>query len=120
VTGFGLAGHALELARGAKLEAKLQWDAIPVISEAVTLVQADIFTGASTRNWLGYGNEITVASHLKLWHQNILSDPQTSGGLLISCAPECEAEVLTILKADGFMDAKKIGGFVSGSGLSVH
>ena len=120
VTGFGLAGHALELARGAKLKAKLQWDAIPVIREAVTLVQAGIFTGASSRNWVGYGHEITLASHFELWHQNILCDPQTSGGLLISCAPECEGEVLTILKADGFVDAKKIGSFVSGSGLLVN
>jgi len=120
VTGFGLAGHALELARGAKLEAKLQWDAIPVIKEAIQLVQADIFTGASTRNWLGYGAEIKLASHIKAWQQNILSDPQTSGGLLISCAPECENEVISILKADGFTDARKIGMFTSGDGLSVN
>jgi len=119
VTGFGLAGHALELARGAKLEAKLQWDSIPVLSEAVKLVKADIFTGASTRNWMGYGHEIKLASHFELWQKNILSDPQTSGGLLISCAPECENEVLNILKADGFMESKKIGFFASGSGLSV-
>jgi len=120
VTGFGLAGHVLELARGAKLEAKLDWDAIPVIKEAVQLVQADIYTGASTRNWLGYGDEIKLASHINAWQQNILSDPQTSGGLLISCAPECENEVIAILNADGFPDARKIGMFISGTGLSVN
>ena len=120
VTGFGLAGHALELARGAKLEAKLQWDAIPVLSEALKLVQADIFTGASTRNWIGYGDEIKLASHIGLWQKNILSDPQTSGGLLISCAPECEDEVIKILQADGFNEAIKIGYFATGSGLSVN
>ena len=120
VTGFGLAGHVLELARGAKLEAKLDWDAIPVIKEAVQLVQVDIYTGASTRNWLGYGEEIKLASHIKAWQQNILSDPQTSGGLLISCAPECENEVIAILNADGFSDARKIGMFTSGEGLSVN
>ena len=119
VTGFGLAGHLLELARGAKLEAKLEWDAIPVVDEAVQLVQADIFTGASTRNWAGYGNEVKLASHLGLWQQNLLTDPQTSGGLLISCAPEAEAEVLAILQADGFTSAQKIGHFALGSGLTV-
>ena len=119
VTGFGLAGHLLELARGAKLEAKLEWDAIPVVDEAVQLVQADIFTGASTRNWAGYGNEVKLASHLGLWQQNLLTDPQTSGGLLISCAPEAEAEVLAILQADGFASAQKIGHFALGSGLTV-
>ncbi|CAM3723512.1 selenide, water dikinase SelD [Polynucleobacter antarcticus] len=119
VTGFGLAGHLLELARGAKLEARLEWDAIPVVEEAVQLVKTNIFTGASTRNWLGYGHEVTLASHLGLWQQNLLTDPQTSGGLLISCAPEAEAEVLAILQAGGFASAQKIGSFVAGSGLSV-
>lgn len=119
VTGFGLAGHLLELARGAKLEAKLEWDAIPVVQEAVKLVQADIFTGASTRNWVGYGHEVKLGSQLGLWQQNLLTDPQTSGGLLISCAPEVEQEVLAILQAGDFMSAKKIGHFAEGSGLSV-
>jgi len=120
VTGFGLAGHALELARGANLQAQLNWDAIPVIHEATTLAQAEVFTGASTRNWQGYGQEIKLASHIQLWQQNILSDPQTSGGLLVSCTPDCESEVLSILNAGGFMDAKKIGTFTSGSGLSIN
>jgi selenide,water dikinase len=119
VTGFGLAGHLLELARGAKLEAKLEWGAIPVVQEAVKLVQADIFTGASTRNWVGYGHEVKLGSHLGLWQQNLLTDPQTSGGLLISCAPEVEQEVLAMLQAGDFMSAKKIGHFAEGSGLSV-
>jgi selenide,water dikinase len=119
VTGFGLAGHLLELARGAKLEAKLEWDAIPVVQEAVKLVQADIFTGASTRNWVGYGHEVKLGDKLGLWQQNLLTDPQTSGGLLISCAPEVEQEVLAILRAGDFMSAKKIGHFAEGSGLSV-
>lgn len=119
VTGFGLAGHLLELVRGAKLEAKLEWDAIPVVQEAVKLVQADIFTGASTRNWVGYGHEVKLGSQLGLWQQNLLTDPQTSGGLLISCAPEVEQEVLAILRDGDFMRAKKIGHFAEGSGLSV-
>lgn len=119
VTGFGLAGHLLELARGAKLKAELDWDAIPVIEEAVQLVKADIFTGASTRNWAAYGNEVQLASDLNLWQQNLLTDPQTSGGLLISCAPEVEQEVLEILKAGDFVSARKIGHFSEGSGVSV-
>lgn len=119
VTGFGLAGHLLELARGAKLEAKLKWDAIPVVAEAIQLVQQNIFTGASTRNWAGYGSEVKLADSLGLWQQNLLTDPQTSGGLLISCAPEVEQDVLAILQAGDFGSAKKIGCFAEGSGLSV-
>ena len=119
VTGFGLAGHLLELARGAGLSADLSWNAIPIIDEAIMLVQADIFTGASTRNWAGYGHEVTLASQLGLWQQHLLTDPQTSGGLLISCTPESEAEVLAILQADGFSHAAVIGRFESGSGMSA-
>ena len=119
VTGFGLAGHLLELCRGAKLSAQIQWDSIPVIAEAVKLVKEDIFTGASPRNWLGYGHEIQMASHLNAWQQNLLSDPQTSGGLLISCSPEATEQVIEILRADGFMQAQKIGRFTEGSGISV-
>jgi len=119
VTGFGLAGHLLELARGAGLRAKLSWNAIPIIDEARALVQADIYTGASTRNWAGYGHEVTLNGQLGLWQQHLLTDPQTSGGLLISCAPESEAEVLAILEADGFSRAAVIGRFESGSGITA-
>ena len=119
VTGFGLAGHLLEMARGSNLKAQVQWDAIPMVQEAVEHVKADIFTGASTRNWAGYGKEVQLTSSMELWQQNLLTDPQTSGGLLISCAPEQESEVLSILKIGGFASAQKIGQFVVGSGVSV-
>jgi selenide, water dikinase len=119
VTGFGLAGHLLELARGAGLRADLSWNAIPIIDEAMTLAQGDIYTGASTRNWAAYGHEVTLSNQLSIWQQHLLTDPQTSGGLLISCAPESEAEVLAILQADGFSRAAVIGRFEPGSGMAV-
>ena len=119
VTGFGLAGHLLELARGAGLRADLSWNAIPFIDEAMTLAQGDIYTGASTRNWAAYGHEVTLSNQLSIWQQHLLTDPQTSGGLLISCAPESEAEVLAILQADGFSRAAVIGRFEPGSGMAV-
>ncbi|NDA94333.1 MAG: selenide, water dikinase SelD [Betaproteobacteria bacterium] len=99
--------------------AQIQWDAIPVIEEAVKLVKDDVFTGASVRNWSGYGHEIQMSGALQAWHQNLLSDPQTSGGLLIACDPEASDQVLEILQADGFTNAKNIGTFAEGSGLSV-
>jgi selenide,water dikinase len=119
VTGFGLAGHLLELARGASLRAALNWSAVPIVDEAMTLAQGDIYTGASTRNWAAYGNEVTLSNQPGIWQQHLLTDPQTSGGLLISCAPELEAEVLAILQADGFSRAAVIGRFEAGSGMAV-
>ena len=119
VTGFGLAGHLLELARGAGLRAALSWNTVPIVDEAMTLAQGDIYTGASTRNWAAYGNEVTLSNQRGIWQQHLLTDPQTSGGLLIACAPESEAEVLAILQADGFSRAAVIGRFEPGSGMAV-
>jgi len=115
VTGFGLGGHLLELCRGAGLSAQLKWADVPVISEAVDLVKAGICTGASARNWNGYGKEIRLAEGIEDWQKQLLTDPQTSGGLLVSCSPESEAEVLDIFRRQGFADACRIGSMVAGA-----
>jgi selenide,water dikinase len=118
VTGFGLAGHLLEMTRGSQLKAEINWEQIPLIPEAVNLVQSGVFTGESTRNWASYGDEVHLVSD-STWQKQLLTDPQTSGGFLISCAPDTEELVLKILHDDGFMQAQKIEIFVTGSGLSV-
>jgi selenide,water dikinase len=119
VTGFGLAGHLLEMCRGAGLSAQFRWDDVPVIPEAVELVKAGVVTGASTRNWNGYGKEVRLGVGIEEWQRLLLTDPQTSGGLLVSCSPESEAEVLAIFRRRGFADACRIGSFSAGAGLSV-
>ena len=119
VTGFGLAGHLLEVSRGSKLQAAIHMSKVPVIPEALALAKQNVVTGASGRNWKGYGSEIQMSQGLSEWERTILTDPQTSGGLLISCAPESELEVMGILKSNGFSMACKIGEFNEGSGLSV-
>ena len=119
VTGFGLAGHLLEFCRGAQLKAQIKMALVPVIEEAASLVQQDIYTGASERNWLGYGHEIVLGSGITNWQKNLLTDPQTSGGLLVACSPEVEQEVLDLFIQDGFTQAKKVGIFESGSGVTV-
>ena len=102
VTGFGLAGHLLELCRGAKLTARIEFSRIPVIAEALELAQAGIATGASKRNWASYGQEVELAASLPDWATTLLTDPQTSGGLLVSCAPAAEARVMEIFQQQGF------------------
>jgi selenide,water dikinase len=120
VTGFGLAGHLLELCRGAGLRAQLKWADVPVIPEAVDLVKAGIVTGASGRNWTGYGKEVHLGAGIEEWQKLVLADPQTSGGLLVSCVPESEAEVLAIFRRQGFADVRRIGSMVAGvAGISV-
>ena len=109
VTGFGLAGHALELARGAKLTAVVEWSKVPLLDNVAAMVAEGFVTGASGRNWAGYGADVELATGLPASAQSLLSDPQTSGGLLVSCAPEAVDAVLEIFRKEGFVQAAVIG-----------
>jgi selenide,water dikinase len=109
VTGFGLAGHLLEICRGSRLSARVRFADLPLIPEAVGFVREGISTGASTRNWSGYGQDVTLPEGGAEWRQKLLTDPQTSGGLLIACAPEVEQAVLAELHGAGFAEAAAIG-----------
>ena len=120
VTGFGLGGHLLELCRGANLKAQLAWADVPVIPEAVDLAKAGTVTGASGRNWSAYGNDVQLEAGFEEWQKMLLTDPQTSGGLLVSCARETESDVLALFKREGFAEARRIGTMVPGAaGISV-
>ncbi|MDQ0591506.1 selenophosphate synthetase SenC [Variovorax paradoxus] len=109
VTGFGLAGHALELARGAGLSLEIGWRQVPVLEGVRDLVQSGHVTGASGRNWAGYGSDVALPQNFAEEERALLTDPQTSGGLLVSCAPETLGEVLAIFRRHGFDDAAVIG-----------
>jgi selenide,water dikinase len=107
VTGFGLAGHLLEICRGSRLLAEVDFSAIPVIREALDWVKQGVATGASTRNLAGYGHEIEFKG--EEWQRKLLSDPQTSGGLLVACSAEAKDSVLETFKQQGFGEACVIG-----------
>lgn len=109
VTGFGLAGHALELARGANLSLGIEWNKVPVLEGVRELARAGFITGASGRNWAGYGHDIALPAGFAEEEQALLSDPQTSGGLLVSCTPESVDQVLAIFRRNGFGNAAVIG-----------
>ena len=120
VTGFGLAGHALELARGAGVQIRLDWQSMPLLAGARMLAAQGCVTGASGRNWSSYGGEVSLPPGFSEVDRALLSDPQTSGGLLVSCNPACAGEVLSIFHAQGFAEAAVIGSVVAGTGLQVH
>ncbi|HVR53491.1 MAG TPA: selenide, water dikinase SelD, partial [Pseudorhodoferax sp.] len=107
VTGFGLAGHGLEVARGAGCRVVLDWARVPVLEGVRELVAAGCVTGASARNWQGYGAE--VQSALPDAERALLTDPQTSGGLLVSCTADSVEAVLALFRAHGFAEAAEIG-----------
>lgn len=114
VTGFGLAGHLLEMCRGAKLGATLQFDTLPVITEALALVRDGTATGASARNWASYGDSIALAAGAPDWQRKLLTDPQTSGGLLIACAPEAVEAVQAAIRAEQGEAGSVVGTMVPG------
>ncbi len=109
VTGFGLAGHALELARGARCEVRLEWSAVPLLPGVRSLASQGFVTGASGRNWAGYGADVALPASFAAEDQALLTDPQTSGGLLVSCAPSAVEEVLAIFRRHGFEQAAVVG-----------
>ena len=109
ITGFGLAGHVLEMARSAQCVAQLDWARVPLIDGVRVLASAGMVTGASGRNWTGYGHEVALPAEFASVDQALLSDPQTSGGLLVSCSPDAVAAVLEIFARHGFGAAVEIG-----------
>lgn len=109
ITGFGLAGHLLEMARGAKCTIRLHWQQVPLLPGVKELAQQGCVTGASGRNWQGYGSEVSLPLNFSSVDQNLLSDPQTSGGLLVACAPDSVDEVLAIFNQHGFDHAAVVG-----------
>ncbi|MHA4870709.1 selenide, water dikinase SelD [Duganella sp. PWIR1] len=115
VTGFGLLGHLLELARGAKLEAQLDMKQIPLLPGVEQLAHDGYFTGASGRNWDAYGKDVQLAETITPAQHSLLTDPQTSGGLLVSCDAASVDEVLALFHREGFGEAAVIGRMAAGA-----
>ncbi|ATQ57525.1 selenide, water dikinase SelD [Paracoccus yeei] len=109
VTGFGILGHGLEIARGAGLRLRLSLGALPWLSRAQELAQAGYFTGASVRNWAAYGAEVALPDGTPDWQRHLLTDPQTSGGLLVAVSPEAADAVLALIRDAGLPLAAIIG-----------
>ncbi|MYN40887.1 selenide, water dikinase SelD [Duganella sp. FT109W] len=114
VTGFGLLGHLLELARGAKLEAHLEMANIPLLPGVEQLAQDGYFTGASGRNWEAYGKDVKLAETITPAQHSLLTDPQTSGGLLVSCDAGSVDQVLALFREQRFGEAAVIGRMAAG------
>lgn len=120
VTGFGLLGHLLELARGANLRARVNMAQVPLLPNVHDLAQQGNITGASGRNWAGYGHDVKLANGITPVQQALLTDPQTSGGLLVSCDAAVAEDVLALFRREGFAHAAIIGEMAQGTpGITV-
>lgn len=109
ITGFGLVGHGLEVARGSNVSLRLDWSAVPMLPQARQLAEAGLVTGASERNWSACADAVSLPNGLPLAERALFSDPQTSGGLLVSCDPSCVSDVIHILQRFGSKQAAEIG-----------
>ncbi len=115
ITGFGLLGHLLEICRGSKLAAELEWSKVPVLGAARPLVEQGFVTGASDRNWSSYGDQVVLPAGETALMRKLLTDPQTAGGLLVACTPDTAPAVLEVFRTEGFADAAVIGRLSAGT-----
>lgn len=114
VTGFGLLGHSLELARGAGVSLEINYARVPFLTEAEALAEAGYVTGASRRNWQSYGREVILPAGLPEWRRALLTDPQTSGGLLIACKADRAESIRVAVEGAGYPRASVIGFVAAG------
>jgi len=116
ITGFGLAGHTLELARGARCEISIDWRSVPQLDGVHALAARGFITGASERNWAGYGADVVLPQGFDSIDRALLTDPQTSGGLLVSCEPAAVDAVMAVFRRHGFEQAAVVGAVNPASG----
>jgi len=118
VTGFGLLGHALEMAQGSKLKAVIKANDVPVLPEVQYYLDKSCCPGGTFRNIRSYGQHITGLTEE---NQKILADPQTSGGLLIAVSPSSVNEYITLAKRSGIPESaiKSFGELANGKGIEL-
>lgn len=109
VTGFGLLGHGLEMARGSRLRLVVRFDDVPLLSQAAVLAEEGLVTGASHRNWASYASDVELSPNVTEWQRHLLTDPQTSGGLLIAVARQHGDELVNEICDAGYASARIIG-----------
>jgi selenide,water dikinase len=115
VTGFGLAGHLLEICRASSVRAVIEFARVPLLPGVLELARAGLVTGASGRNWSGYQHEVKMGPGITDVERALATDPQTSGGLLVACAANAADEVLALFRAEGFDRAAIIGEIDAGA-----
>ena len=119
VTGFGLAGHALEMARGARCDLQVDWAQVPLLPGVRALAARGLVTGASGRNWAGYGEQVRLPEGFATEDRALLTDPQTSGGLLVACDAASVAAVMAVFARHGFDEAAIVGHVLDSSAQPV-
>jgi selenide,water dikinase len=120
ITGFGLLGHLANICRGSNVGATIDADAVPALApEVLRLIEQDCIPGGSRKN-LETANRITDWGQTSLAKRHLLTDAQTSGGLLLCVAPKDLPKVLRILHRAGTLCAAVIGGIFRSSAPRIR
>ncbi len=127
VTGFGLLGHLLEMARGSNFSARIDFHQLALLPNVQYYLDAGAFPGGTTRNWDSYGldveidmDKVTMEASMTYEHARlVLADPQTSGGLLISVDPAVQQIVIAILQKNGLYSTS-IGEIIESSAKKIY
>jgi selenide,water dikinase len=109
ITGFGLSGHAFEMARGSQVQLRLSIGALPIMKEALEMYERGMSTGVNLHNRRLVENHIRFENELPSWHREIVYDPQTSGGLMVAVPEHKGWELVTTLLQAGVAPAAVIG-----------
>lgn len=109
ITGFGLAGHAFEMARGSQARLEISIDAVPLMREALEMYKRGMSTGVNSQNRQLVEKYLRFDRELPAWHAEIIFDPQTSGGLLISLPEQQSWKLVNALHQQGVGAARLIG-----------
>ncbi len=122
VTGFGLLGHAIEMAEGADLSLELYYPSIPVIAGAKEYLSQRIVPDATYRNWNSYSTKTSFEKGINVMEAfNLLPDPQTNGGLLFGVKESAADEIIFLLKDSGYENfLEPIGRFVKKSDKTIE
>lgn len=103
VTGFGLAGHLLEMCRAANLSAEIDFDSIALLGDLASYIAQGLIPGGGRRNWQNYSSSVHFSERAgDLTLQMVMADPQTSGGLLVAVDPQAKDEVSMLIKKSAF------------------
>lgn len=119
VTGFGLAGHLLEMAQGANVRMIINTKSVPVLAEAWEYVEEGLVPGGAYRNINAYGDSLDFEDEWNIDHQLIFTDPQTNGGLLVAVAPDKADEYVDKLKQMAYADVAIIGEVLPNKGTDA-
>lgn len=108
VTGFGLLGHAWNMAEGSRVRLRLMSDAIPLLDGVVELAAGDVVPGGSKANLAWVAPHVQFADRLAAPLRQVLADAQTNGGLLAAVEPGAAGGILAALQAAG-VEAVQVG-----------